>query len=224
MADGDVDYTDVPEWLAKLLSAAPLLRRPQPTDGPDGEVGAQALRPLGSMTKSELIAEAERRGIEVDPGATKAKIREVIEAKIPEQTVVPARLDVARAAPDWRSFVGYYGGVFEHGNRKWCRLYLDMDLQSSLIIESDGVLERENIQNEVGVAPGRVVLWVRPDAAVGHGKRSLSREGEFLTGAFTRAGDIDLGTAGGTPDAATGLFCDARSVGCCMGRTNRPPR
>jgi hypothetical protein len=135
----------------------------------------------------------------------------------------PGEEGAGPAPPDWRSFVGYFGGEIEYRNRMWTRLYLDLDLQSWLIIESAGVLQREDVHNEPGVAPGRVVLWVRPDAAVGRGKRSLSVEGEFLTGEFTRAGDFDLGTAAGTPAAATGVFCDARSVGCCMGRTNRPP-
>ena len=96
-------------------------------------------------------------------------------------------------------------------------------MQSWLIIERAGVLAHKRMANEPGVSAGREVLWVKADAAVGRANRSLSVEGEFLTGAFTRAGDFDVGQEGGTLAAATGVFCEARSVGCCMGRTNRPP-
>ena len=125
--------------------------------------------------------------------------------------------------PERRSFVGYYGGEFQFHDVWWCVLYLDWDLRTWLIIERDGVVARESMIHEPGLQQGRDVLWVKADAAVGRGRRSLSREGEFLTGAFTRAGDFDVGQEGGTLAAATGVFCDARSVGCCMGRTNRPP-
>lgn len=44
------------------------------------EVGVeeQQVDPLDAMTKAELIDEAESRGIDVDPTATKAEIREAI--------------------------------------------------------------------------------------------------------------------------------------------------
>lgn len=49
-------------------------------DGPDGEDDADAAADLDGMTKDELLAEAERRGVTVQSSDTKAKIVEVIRA------------------------------------------------------------------------------------------------------------------------------------------------
>jgi hypothetical protein len=126
--------------------------------------------------------------------------------------------------PGRLSFTGYVGGEFEHDGMNWCVLYLDWDGQTWLLIERDGILGRQTIPSDAGSgtpAP-RDVLYVKPDAAVGNAGRTLTRRGLFLTGDFTRAGDYDAEMEGGTLAAATGVFCQARSPGCCNKTTRRP--
>ena len=47
-------------------------------EGTGGGPGVEPTNPLDAMTKAELIEEAEARGIDVDPTATKAEIREAL--------------------------------------------------------------------------------------------------------------------------------------------------
>jgi hypothetical protein len=150
------------------------------------------------------------------------------------QTVPVARLAwVAPRAlagpnsPDRRSFEGYLGETFLRSRgRRWTQLYLDWDLETWLIIETSGIVGRERIPSAAGSgAPTqRDVVLVLADAAVGHGRRSLSIEGAFLCGNFTRAGDFEASPNGGTLAASTGVFCEARSPSCCQVCTNRTPR
>jgi hypothetical protein len=124
-------------------------------------------------------------------------------------------------SPDRRSFVGYLGETFTHGGNDWSVLYLDWDLETWLVIETIGIVGRERITSAAGSgAPAlRDVVLVLADTAVGHGRRSLSLEGAFLCGNFTRAGDFEPSPSGGTLDASTGVFCEGRSPGCCRGCT-----
>jgi hypothetical protein len=47
-------------------------------EGEGGSTAEAEANPLDSMTKAELIEEAESRGIELDATATKAEIREAL--------------------------------------------------------------------------------------------------------------------------------------------------
>lgn len=125
------------------------------------------------------------------------------------------------AQGDKISFVGYVGDTITHRDTKWTVLYLDWDLSSWLLIETAGIVARKYIPGSTGMgAPvNSDVLWVLADAAVGLSRKSLSLEGMFLTGDFTRAGDFDAGAGGGTMAGSTGVFCEGRSPGCCKPRT-----
>jgi hypothetical protein len=126
----------------------------------------------------------------------------------------------APSSPERRSFTGYLGETFNHGV-DWTMLYVDSSLESWLLIETDGIVARETIPRRAGSgSPAPLdVIWVLADAAVGRGGRSLTLEGAFLSGNFTRAGDFEASPTGGTLAASTGVFCEARSAGCCKGCT-----
>jgi hypothetical protein len=107
----------------------------------------------------------------------------------------------------------------------WWLLYLDLRLQSWMLIEETGVIRTERVRDdtvpradrqEVGE---RDVVWVRSDASVATGSGPQSVEARFLTGDFTRAGDFDASPTGGTSDAVTGDFCG--SPLCCWGSRSR---
>jgi hypothetical protein len=103
-------------------------------------------------------------------------------------------------------------------------LYLDWDGETRLLIEKDGIVDRQRLPKGAGMGTPveRDVIYVKHDAAVGIVGSSLSLEGLFLTGDFTRAGDFDSDMGGGTLSAATGGFC--ASALCCKGKSNRPFR
>ena len=104
----------------------------------------------------------------------------------------------------------------------WTVLYLDTCLQNWLLVQADGIVFRQAIADEKAPFKKRDVLWVTADTAVGLGDGSVALEAQFLTGTFTEAGDFDDRPAGGgTLNAATGVFCEARSVGCCT-RKSKP--
>jgi hypothetical protein len=119
------------------------------------------------------------------------------------------------------TFAGYVGPLLKHDNRTWCLLYLDTRLQSWLLVDRDGIVFRDPIKDDQAPCGVQDVLWVKADALVKSGSGSLSVEAQFLTGRFTQAGDFDSGSSGGTLAAATGVFCEARSVGCCRPKTPR---
>jgi hypothetical protein len=119
------------------------------------------------------------------------------------------------------TFTGYVGPVLKRDGKQWCLLYLDTCLQSWLLVEVAGIAFRDPIKVDQAPCGIQDVLWVKADTLVKSGSGSLSVEAQFLTGRFTQAGDFDPGPSGGTLAAATGVFCEARSVGCCRPRTPR---
>jgi hypothetical protein len=133
-------------------------------------------------------------------------------------------------SPDQRSFVGYLGETFVNQTVnqgvEWSILFLDWTLETWLIVETNGIVHRATIPTAAGdgAPANRDVLWVLADATVGRGGRSLSEEGVFLSGQFTRAGDFEAAPSGGTLAASTGVFCEGRSPGCCQGCTVKTPR
>jgi hypothetical protein len=129
----------------------------------------------------------------------------------------PEALAYSSNLPEAIMFAGFLGGVVqEPSGRNWQLLYLDLELNDWLLIEEDGVLaEDEVVDDGVPFNQRRDVIWVKADAAVGRGSASQSAQAQFLTGDFTRAGDFEAPAAGGTLAAATGVFCNARTAGCC---------
>jgi hypothetical protein len=135
----------------------------------------------------------------------------------------PEALAYASNLPESIMFAGFLGGVVpDPGGREWQLLYLDLELNNWLLVEPEGILAADHIVDH-GVPFGqqRDVIWVKADAAVGRGSASQSVDAQFLTGEFTRAGDFEVPPAGGASAAATGIFCQARTVGCCYGRSRR---
>jgi hypothetical protein len=128
--------------------------------------------------------------------------------------------------PKLVSFVGYLGATITHpasaaadDTNQWCILYLDWDLHSWLLIETAAIARRLVVDDQNTTEDPHDVIWVRADGAVARGNGSLSTEAQFLSGDFTRAGDFEAGPTGGTLSASTGVFCEARSPGCCRGCT-----
>jgi hypothetical protein len=132
-------------------------------------------------------------------------------------------LAYASNLPDAILFTGFLGGLVEEpGGRNWQLLYLDFELDNWLLVEDAAILAHSDVVDDgVPFTQRRDVIWVKADAAVGRGRASHSVEAQFLTGDFTRAADFEAPPAGGTLAAATGIFCQARTVGCCYGPRSR---
>jgi hypothetical protein len=126
--------------------------------------------------------------------------------------------------PDVVSFVGFLGETFKQptGDQggEWQMLYLNAELRTWLLVENSGIVHTEKITDDSTPSGNYDMVWVNADTAVGIGRGSQSSEARFLTGEFTRAGDFDGAPAsGGTIAASTGVFCEARTAGCCNIRT-----
>jgi hypothetical protein len=127
----------------------------------------------------------------------------------------------ASDVPELVTFTGYLGATLLNlRDKDWCVLYLDSRLVSWLLVEKSGIVFRDPVEDEKAPCGIRDVIWVKADTAVGSGGGSLSIQAQFLTGDFTRAADFDESPpGGGTLAAATGVFCEARSGGCCKPKT-----
>jgi hypothetical protein len=117
------------------------------------------------------------------------------------------------------TFVGYLGGQVTYDSTPWRILYLDWALQSCLLVQESGIVHSEIIKPTDAPFNEQNVIWVRHDTPVGRSSGSLPKDAQFLSGDFTRAGDVEAGPTGGTLSAATGVFCEARSPGCCRNCT-----
>jgi hypothetical protein len=126
--------------------------------------------------------------------------------------------------PELVTFAGYVGPVVTQQSKEWCVFYLDTRLLTWLLVPVDGIVYRDPVVDDKAPCGIQDVLWVKADTSVGHGSGSLTLEGQFLTGEFTRAGDFEAAPTGGTLGAATGVFCEARSPGCCKPCTVRTYR
>lgn len=123
--------------------------------------------------------------------------------------------------PGLVTFTGFLGGVVkEPGGAEWLVLFVDWELSRWVVVPSVAIVGRREIVDDTDASGKRDVIWLKADALVGTGSGSQAIEARFLTGEFTRAGDIATPGAGATA-AATGVFCEARSVGCCLFRTRR---
>jgi hypothetical protein len=121
--------------------------------------------------------------------------------------------------PELVTFAGYLGGTLQRGNETWRLLYLDTRLQAWLLVQDAHILYTAKVSEDASPGGDRDVIWVSDDAPVGRGSGAQSLQARFLTGEFTRAGDFEAPPAGGTPAAATGVFCEARTPFCCSRRS-----
>jgi hypothetical protein len=146
-----------------------------------------------------------------------------------QEAAAVAAYGQATGLPDLIAFTGFLGPTIDQpapGDqaapdgqpppaRTWRMLYLDLELRTWLLVEDDEILVNEKVEDRAAPSGRRDMIWVTADAPVGHGSGSPSVEARFLTGDFTRAGDFEAPPAGGTLSAATGVFCNARTAGCC---------
>ena len=130
----------------------------------------------------------------------------------------------ASDVPSLVTFAGYVGARFDERKANWIVFYLDTRLASWLLVQTIGIVYRDPVEDHNAPCNQRDVIWVKADTPVGLGDGSQAVQAQFLTGEFTRAADFDAPTAGGTMAASTGVFCEARSVGCCRPRTNNLTR
>lgn len=122
--------------------------------------------------------------------------------------------------PDLLVFAGFLGGqVTKDGN--WQLLWLDVRLQSWLLVREEDIVYHERIADPAGPKHGRDYIWVKSTAGIRRGAGSQSKEARFLVGDFTSAGDFAASSKGGTFSAATGLLCEATTPGCCTGINRR---
>jgi hypothetical protein len=127
--------------------------------------------------------------------------------------------------PELVMFAGYLGGRVEKDDGTlWCVLYLDSRLLTWLLVQVTGVVYRDQRKDDKAACGLLDLIWVKADTSVKSGSGSQAVETQFLAGNFTRAGDVEAAPGGGTLEAATGVFCEARSPGCCQGCTVRRSR
>jgi hypothetical protein len=178
-------------------------------------LAAQPPRELDAQADEEAAAKPKKKGKAKDAGQSGGDSHD---------ETLALGLAAAADVPELVTFAGYVGAILPREHKNWCVFYLDTRLLSWLLVLKEGIVFREKVKEEKAPFGQRDVLWVKEDTPVGIGSGSLSAEAQFLTGAFTRAGDFDGGPQGtGTIAAATGVFCEARSVGCCRPRTERRP-
>ena len=150
-------------------------------------------------------------------------------SKAPAIAAMSAQQGSARAyqaaanLPKAAIFAGFLGEDFDHDGKTWRPLFIDLELAECALIEEAGIIANGvSKEDALPFNHERDVLWVNADAPVGRVDPSLDIAAQFLTGEFTRAGDFDVGPAGGTPAGATGVFCEARTPSCCLFKSKRP--
>jgi hypothetical protein len=117
--------------------------------------------------------------------------------------------------PVLSTFAGYLGDAIEYRDRNWRVLYLDTKLSSWLLVEEQAIVFHDRMHDRTAAYGMRDVIWLNAEATVGRGIGPQAGEARFLRGAFTSAGDVTAAVTGGTFDAATGIFCEAQTPGCC---------
>jgi hypothetical protein len=132
-----------------------------------------------------------------------------------------ANLGAAPGVPELVTFVGFVSGLVTQpgGSGNWVLMYLDGQLRNWLLVEGEGIVHNDTINDDGAPNAKRDKLWVRPDAAVGVGRGPQSDAARFLTGEFTRAGDFEAAPGGGTRGPSTGAFCGANTPLCCTRRS-----
>jgi hypothetical protein len=199
----------------------------------------KAAEELGKAAAAELVVKAaaamevdvpEARVEQADAAAENATAVRATAVRAAQEHQAVARKDVSKSfrklvdalaasgwLPDMVTFTGYLAEKVSHpgGGGDWQVLYTDLPLVKWLLVEDKGILYNMTIHDDSSPFEKRDVIWVDEDASVGMGMGSQSVEARFLTGEFTRAGDFGAPPAGGTIAASTGVFCEARTAGCC---------
>ena len=117
--------------------------------------------------------------------------------------------------PALSTFAGYLGDAIKYDSKNWRILYLDNKLSSWLCVEEEAIVFHDRMHDRTAAYGMRDVIWLKAEATVGRGIGPQSGEARFLRGSFTSAGDVTAAVTGGTFDAATGIFCEAQTPGCC---------
>lgn len=124
------------------------------------------------------------------------------------------------ATPPLVTLVGYVSGTRDEADVKWRQFYLDLNLNRCLWIDDTAIVAHRELKDRDLKPAVRDMIWVKADAQVVVADGSAAAEVQFLTGDFTRAGDVDVDAIAGAINPATGKFC-GRSPACCAGRTPR---
>jgi hypothetical protein len=194
----------------------------------------------GSLTREELKKNLDARGL------SKTGVKDVLVARLADddvaqkENVAPtAAVHDDSVAPEEKNAVakqlgqqlvlrdltllgGYLGPNLEYDDEEWRQLYLDERLQRWLCTPRDTIVDERRQDDEMAAFGKRDAMWVKADARVVHGRGPQPLQRRFLVGDITRAADVDPAPAGGTGAPVTGLFCEARTPGCCYGARSRP--
>ena len=128
----------------------------------------------------------------------------------------------ATALPELVSLAGYVDGTITHPSTQttWLLVYCEWRMTTWLLIEGTGIVYLDSVPEDGDPLYARDAIWVTRDTAVGRGSGPQSAEARFLTGFFTRAGDLDPAATDEPSSAATGPFCPTSPWGNC-GRKSR---
>jgi hypothetical protein len=119
------------------------------------------------------------------------------------------------------TFDGFVSGnVQSPSGTNWVLVYREWRMITWLLVEGSGVIHLDTLLDDDAPGGDRDVLWVDRNAAVGRGSGPQSDEARFLTGQFTRAGDLDPRETGGPSSPATGLFCPTTPLCNCGKRSH----
>jgi hypothetical protein len=180
---------------------------------------------MANHTPHPLVVKLARKLLPTETENRKDELELAAKAAPQGAPVAPADLDDAYAAilaqcqphqvPELVVFAGFLGGIITHLNKEWRLLYLDWRLLTWLLVEEEEILLIEEIDDKTVPDKRRDAIWVKADASVHKGTGPQSTQSRFLRGAFTRAGEFNASLKGGTFSPATGIFCEAHTVGCC---------
>lgn len=132
--------------------------------------------------------------------------------------------------PALMNFAGFLGGVIDDEDgvtqTRWQVLYLDVKLQSWLLVKEDDILLRLEVGHEEAERyEKRDVIWLKTDASLSQGSGPIQPDelqARLLRGDFTRAAEVAASLTDGPVSAPTGAFC-APTPQCC-GRPTRLTR
>jgi hypothetical protein len=118
------------------------------------------------------------------------------------------------------TYAGYLGGVLgDEASGKWIVLYLDAKLLTWLVVQEAGIVLHRRMEDKTAPDCKRDVIWVKRDAFVTKGSTPPSPEKRFLQGDLIRAGEFSASLTAPTLSSATGIFCEADTIGCCKKAT-----
>jgi hypothetical protein len=122
--------------------------------------------------------------------------------------------------PELLTFAGFFGGVIEDSAKdKWVVFYFDAKLLTWLVVQETGIVHRSHMDDKTAPGGKRDVIWVKRDAFVTKGTTPPSPEQRFLQGDLVRADDFHASLTAPTLSSATGVFCEADTIGCCKKAT-----